>query len=494
MLLREALVEMPGVELKERKPTRIRGISYDSRLVREGHLFVAIKGEKTDGRLYLRQAIDKGAAAVACEQETGVEKEVTVLRVPDARLFLAQVSRLFFQDPSAQLELVGITGTNGKTTTSYLLDAIYRQARLRSCLVGTIGMKIVDQSFPTERTTPEASDLLHFLRQAVLTRCTHGVMEVSSHSLVFKRVFGVRCVLGVFTNLTLDHLDFHKDMESYYRAKRLLFMPEGENNVRRAVINTDDPFGRRLAHEIPCPVLRYGFEPEADIRVTEIQQRVDGSEIRIATPSGNLRIESRLVGRPNVYNITAATAAALSLGLDLRDIRNGLESLEGIPGRMEMIEDGQLFRVIVDYAHTPDALENLLRTVSELPHGKVLTVFGCGGDRDRQKRPAMGEIAARLSDFVIATSDNPRTEDPQTILAEIETGLREGAAGYALIPDRREAIRTAFGMAGKGDLVLIVGKGHEDYQIIGTRAFPFDDRGVARDLIEQLSKNRGSDN
>jgi UDP-N-acetylmuramoyl-L-alanyl-D-glutamate--2,6-diaminopimelate ligase len=486
MLLREVLAAIPDIELREKQITQIRGIAYDSRLVREGYLFVAMKGERTAGTHFLRQALDRGAAAVAAEEETGLESEVAAIKVPDGRRFLAQASRAFFRDPSSQLRLVAITGTNGKTTTSYLVDAVLRQDLRRACVVGTIGNKIGDRTFPTERTTPEASDLMRFLQQAVLAGCTHGVLEVSSHALAFKRVWGTKFKVGVFTNLTPDHLDFHKDMESYFQAKRLLFMPEGENQVEQAVLNLDDPYGRRLADEISCPVLKYGFNPSADIHVIESHKRLDGMQLQMATPAGPLSLQSRLVGRPNLYNIMAATGAALCLGVDLQTIRLGIEALPGIPGRMETIDAGQLFTVIVDYAHTPDALENILATIRDLPHCKVVTVFGCGGDRDRQKRPVMGAIAARMSDFVIATADNPRTEDLSSILNEIEAGLREGPAGYSLIPDRREAIRSAFSTARKGDLVLLAGKGHEDCQIIGSRALPFDDRVVARELIQEL--------
>ncbi len=494
MLLSEALQKIPGVELKESQPTRIKGIAYDSRLVRKGFLFVAMKGEKTDGAFFLRQAVQKGAAALAAEADLGSEYGIAQIKVPDARKFLAQISRLFFQDPATQLKLIAITGTNGKTTTSYFVDEIYRQAAIRSCLVGTIGMKIAGQPFPTERTTPEASDLLLFLRQAVMTHCTHGVLEVSSHALAFKRVFGTKFTVGVFTNLTQDHLDFHRDMESYYKAKRLLFLPEGENHLEKAVINIDDPYGKRMATEVPCPVLSYGFDPSADVHPIASFNRVDGTDFRIVTPAGELAIRTALLGRPNIYNIMAAVGATLALGLDMETIGKGVEALRGVPGRMERIDGGQLFTVIVDYAHTPDALENLLVTIRELPHEKVITVFGCGGDRDRTKRPAMGEIAARMSDFVIATSDNPRTEDPKAILDEIEQGLRKGPAGYATIADRGEAIRSALLMARKGDLVIIAGKGHEDYQIVGGRAFPFDDRAVARDLIRELLTEQGAQN
>jgi UDP-N-acetylmuramyl-tripeptide synthetase len=486
MHLRKAIEQIPGIDFAGEPDVDILGISYDSRTVRKGDLFVAIRGEKTDGVLFARQAVDQGASAVASEKDLDFEPHAAILKVPDARRFLADISRIFFLDPSSNLNLVGITGTNGKTTTSYLMDSIYGRAGIRSCLAGTLGMKIGSRRFDSRHTTPEASDLMCFLGQAVAEGCTHGALEVSSHSLALKRVFGTRFTVGVFTNLTRDHLDFHKDMESYFQAKKRLFAAENGNRVEIAVINTDDPYGRRLKDEIGCPVLCIGFGTQAEIRVLEHGSRADGTVLKLSTPAGEIRVESRLIGQPNIYNIMAATGAALAQGIGPDQIRQGVESLRGVPGRLELVEAGQDFTVVVDYAHSPDALENLLKTVSRLPHEKIITVFGCGGDRDRTKRPVMGEIAANLSDLVLATSDNPRSENPLDILGEIEPGLRKGRAPYQIIPDRRQAIQSAVSMARTGDVVVIAGKGHEDYQIIGTRVIPFDDRKLARDLIREV--------
>jgi UDP-N-acetylmuramyl-tripeptide synthetase len=484
------LAEIPVVEFTGTPDVRIRGITYDSRLVRDGYLFVALKGEHSDGALFVPQAIERGAVAVASELRLRPTPGTAALRVVDGRKFLADASRMFFQDPAARLKLVAITGTNGKTTTSYLVDSVYRRAHLRSCLLGTIGRKIVDQPFPTQHTTPEASDLTLFLREAVMAGCTHGVLEVSSHALALKRVFGTKFTVGLFTNLTQDHLDFHGDMESYYQAKRILFSPAGGNRIETAVVNIDDPAGRRLSGEVAMAQILYGWDPAADVRYVGSDMRADGTVLRLATPAGDLLIRTSLVGRPNTYNIMAAVGAALSLGIDGEIIREGIEAAAKVPGRMEPVDGGQSFSVFVDYAHTPDALEKLLQTVSDLPHRRIITVFGCGGDRDRKKRPIMGEVAARLSDFVVATSDNPRTEDPLAILEQIESGLKSGQAPYTVIPDRRAAIGHAISLADDGDVVVLAGKGHEDYQIIGTRAFPFDDRVVARELILESSTPR----
>jgi UDP-N-acetylmuramoyl-L-alanyl-D-glutamate--2,6-diaminopimelate ligase len=487
MILREALERIPNIQSTGNPNIDICGIAYDSRSVQKGDLFVAIKGEKQDGARFIGQALNRGAVAVASEKNQAPAQAVSVV-VPDARKFLAEISRIFYRDPSAKLKLVGITGTKGKTTSSYLMDSIFSHAGIPSCLMGTIMMKIGSQIIQSHHTTPESSDLMRFLQQAVTGGCTHGALEVSSHSLALKRVFGARFAVGVFMNLTHDHLDFHKNMEAYFQAKQLLFSAENGNNIECAVINVDDDYGRRLASETRSSVLRFGFRKPADIRVLEYQSTSGGTELALDTPAGQVHFQLRLIGRPNAYNVMAATGAALCLGLDLKTIRSGIEALKGVPGRMERIDAGQDFTVIVDYAHSPDSLDNLLQTLSQLPHKRIITVFGCGGDRDKTKRPVMGEIAARASDLVIATSDNPRSEDPLEILKEIETGLRKGPAPFKIEPDRRLAIELAISMASAGDVVALAGKGHEDYQIIGSRTIPFDDRILALELIRQRQK------
>ncbi len=482
-LLRDLLTGVPAVEVSGRLDTPVRGIAYDSRRVSEGFLFVALRGTRTDGSRYVEEALKRGAAAVASETSVRAHPGTAVLKVADGRRFLAEVSRAYFDDPAERLRLVAITGTNGKTTTSYILDAVFRGAGLKSCLSGTIGTRIGSRSFPAEHTTPESPDLTRFLADALAAGCTHGSLEVSSHALSQQRVFGTKFTVGVFTNLTPEHLDFHGDMESYYKAKRLLFSRDGGNKLSLAVVNVDDPYGRRLAREASCPVLRYGYAAESDVRFVDSEVQAGGTALRIGTSSGDVELRTRLVGRPNIYNIMAATAAALGLRLGTDAIAAGIGNMTGVPGRMEPVDAGQSFAVFVDYAHTPDALDNLLRTAAGLPHARIVTVFGCGGDRDRTKRRAMGEIAGRGSDVVIATSDNPRTEDPLAILAEIEPGLRDVGARYEVIADRRSAIARAVSLAQPGDIVLIAGKGHEDYQIIGNSTLPFDDRAVAREVL-----------
>lgn len=491
MRLHELSEKIPGITLEGSSEGQIQGITYDSRQVKPGDLFVALKGEKTDGVLFAGQAAARGAAACAAESGAAFPPGIPLLRVADARRFLAEAARVIYGDPASRMRLVAITGTNGKTTTALLMEAIFRSAGLPCCVSGTLGMKIGDCPFPSAHTTPEASDLTAFLQQAELAGCRHGSIEVSSHALSLKRVFGMHFQVGVFSNLTPEHMDFHRDMEDYYKAKRRLFTPEGANAIGTAVINTDDSYGRRLAAEAAVPVLSYGFGPPAGIRVRESEMTLDGTRLRVSTPAGDLTIHSRLVGRPNTCNMLAAIGAALGLDVDPRHIRAGIESLDGVSGRMQMIRGGQDFTVIVDYAHTPDALEKLLETVRQLAPGHLVAVFGCGGDRDRRKRPLMGEIAARLSDVVVATSDNPRSENPAGILAEIEPGLMRGPASYQLKVDRREAIRSALSLARKGDVVVIAGKGHETYQMIGNQVLPFDDRTVALQLIHQLLNVQG---
>jgi UDP-N-acetylmuramoyl-L-alanyl-D-glutamate--2,6-diaminopimelate ligase len=483
MILKNAIQRIPGIECAGNMDISISGIACDSRLSRKGDLFVAVKGEKTDGALYIAAAAANGAVAAASEQSPGDGLAIPHIRVKDARKFLAEISHVFYSSPCSELKLAAVTGTKGKTTTVWLIDSICAQSGLASCLMGTIEMKIGEEHFISVHTTPEAPDIDRFFHQALQRGCTHGALEVSSHALALKRVYGAKFSVGVFTNLSHDHLDFHGNMEAYYQAKKILFDPENGNGIEAAIINTDDPYGRRLADEIHLPVTTFGFQPSADIHVKDWQSRLNGTKLVLDTPEGEIVFHSRLVGRTNAYNIMAATGAALSLGLTGEQARAGVEALSGVPGRMERVDGGQDFLVVVDYAHTPASLENLLETAKLIPHRKLITVFGCGGDRDRAKRPVMGEIAARISDVVIVTSDNPRSEDPAEIIKEIEHGLKKGSAACMINPDRHAAIQEAINMAGKDDIVIIAGKGHETYQIVGDRKLPFDDRQIALEAI-----------
>lgn len=494
MLLQDLMRAIPGTSARGDTRVEIRGLCCDSRQAAPGFLFVALRGARDDGNRYVGDALARGAVALASEQEPEAPEGIPRLKVADARSFLAEAARIFYGDPAARMKLAAVTGTNGKTTTAWLIDSIFRQAGLRSCLAGTLGMRTGANLHPSSFTTPEACELARFLRTALDEGCTHGALEVSSHALASRRVFGMKFHAAAFSNLTPEHLDFHGDMDSYYAAKRLLFTGAGRNGVEVAAINADDPYGRRLIGEAECRVLRYGIEQPAEVRLLRAAKRADGSDIAAATPAGDIALRTHLIGTPNIYNVLAAIAVALSFGIDTAAIRSGIEAVAAIPGRLELVSAGQDFTVLVDYAHTPDALAKLLETVAELPHRRIITVFGCGGDRDRRKRPLMGEIAGRLSDQVIATSDNPRSEDPLAILAEIEPGLRRAGAAYRIEPDRRRAITLAVSMARRGDAVVIAGKGHEDYQIVGTQVLPFDDRAVARAALARLHDTQGARN
>lgn len=472
----------------------IQGVVYDSRQVTPGSLFVAIRGLKTDGHRYIRDAVSKGAAALLIEEEANGNMtpsvSIPVLTVSDSREAIARIAINYHGGPSNKLKLIGVTGTNGKTTTTYLIRAILEGAGHKTGLIGTVFYAYGDKVFPSVHTTPEAMEFQGLLREMADNQCRCVVTEVSSHALALKRVFGIRFSTAVFTNLTQDHLDFHADMEDYFQAKALLF--SGMTQDDRAIINHDDPYGRRLAGMTQGRVYTYGIESEAGIHAKDIRLSMDGLEFNAITPAGHTRIKSGLVGIYNVYNILGAIGAGLSCDIPLGKIASGIASVSAVPGRFEKIDSGMGFGVVVDYAHTEDALRLLLRAAAGFVEQKIITVFGCGGDRDRGKRPLMGRAAIELSDYVIVTSDNPRTENPQRIMEEVETGVREAlrdparrASGYKLIADRGAAIEEAIQMAKEGDLVVVAGKGHECYQIIGNKKVHFDDREEIKKTLMQ---------
>ena len=479
----------------------IEGLYYDSRQVRRGGLFFALRGVKSDGSLFVEAAVKKGAVAVVADRPCAVAG-VTVVEVPDARLAMSLMAAFFYGRPTAGLPTVGITGTNGKTTTSYLIEGVMEKAGIPPAVLGTISYRFGETSIPAPNTTPESVDLQRTVRELVDAGARGVVMEVSSHSLEQKRADGCLFDVAVFSNLTRDHLDYHQDMESYYGSKLRLFTdllaPTAEKPQRHAVVNIDDPYGSRIVQRSSAPVLTYSVDKEADLTVAEVDFSVHGIRCRLNTPRGELSLSSDLLGRFNLYNILAAVGTGLALGLSDQAIRAGIEGHKKVPGRLERVENDQGITVLVDYAHTGDALENVLSTVSELKTSRIITLFGCGGDRDKGKRPVMGEIAARYSDLAIVTSDNPRTEDPHAIMEDVRAGiaplsLREYTAeelaqgfqekGFAAIESRREAVRVAMLAARPGDIVLLAGKGHEDYQIVGTEKFHFDDREEAAEAL-----------
>jgi UDP-N-acetylmuramoyl-L-alanyl-D-glutamate--2,6-diaminopimelate ligase len=470
--------------------TTVTAVTYDSRQAGPGAVFVALRGVNADGASFAREALHRGAVAVV--SEAGAPRDVTRpwIQVPDARLSLAALAATLYANPSEELTLVGITGTNGKTTTSYLLTAIFEAAGVRCGRIGTVGYRVGNREIEASRTTPEAPELQRMLRQMVDEGCGACVMEVSSHALTLRRADRLHFAAAVFTNLTRDHLDFHRDMESYFVAKRRLAELLPETGI--AVTNLDDPRGRDFAAGARRPVT-YAIDAAADVRPGPLAFSLEGLRFEVRTPRGTLRLASSLVGRPNAYNILAAAATAMALDVPFGAIEKGIAQLTDVPGRFQVVSAAtDDVRVVVDYAHTDDALKNLLETARPLAAGRVITVFGCGGDRDRSKRPLMGAVAARLSDLVVITSDNPRSEDPNQIIDEIKRGIvvpanRTPPGGtpakstpYLAIADRKAAIERAVRDAGPGDLVLIAGKGHEKYQVIGERTLAFDDVEVAR--------------
>ena len=484
MDLRSVLEGIKAEEIAGDTGRDISAVIYDSRQAAPGCLFAALKGERADGSAFIDIVAGKGAAAVMHQGWDGNRRPgVAYIKVPDARQSLALAAANFYGRPSDRLQLAGITGTNGKTTTSYLIKAVLE--RLGGVgLLGTISYRLGDEVIPAPNTTPESVDLQRLLARMVEKDARYAVLEVSSHSVVQHRVGGCGFAVKVFTNFTQDHLDYHGTMEQYYAAKKSLFTDYAGANV----INIDDPRGADLAKSATGEVLTYGIEGDADIRAREITSTAGGLEFLISSPAGDMRIRSRLVGRHNIYNVLAAAGACIAMGVSPSDIELGLTDMGEVPGRLEKVDAGQDFTVLVDYAHTEDALERVLATAREFTRGRLITVFGCGGDRDRTKRPKMGTAAARLSDVVIVTSDNPRTEDPAAIMKEVEAGVEaEGSkkkgADYFAFTDRGEAIEAAIGRAAAGDTVFIAGKGHEDYQIIGTTKFHFDDREAARKAI-----------
>src|SRR5580693_3329504 len=469
----------------------VSGVEYDSRRVKPGGMFVAMRGESSDGNRFIDSAISAGAAAVVTD--SAVEKArpgVAWAVVPHGRRALARVSANFYKRPAERIAVTGITGTNGKSTTAFLLEAILTAAGRKSALIGTIEYHVAGKILPAPHTTPEALELNRIFSEALGNGATDAVMEVSSHALAQERVFGVPFDVAVFTNLTRDHLDYHKTMEEYFAAKRVLFEGCGTDAPRAAVTNIDDEYGAKLAdfsRKRSSLVLKYGWD-RGDLHAGKVEITTRGTRFDLVMPEEKIAIFSALIGRVNVYNILAAAGTGYARGCGARAIAEGIDKLVCVPGRFERVDCGQPFAVVVDYAHTDDALRNLTALARELvtsagTKGRVLTVFGCGGDRDRKKRPLMGEAAGRGSDFVVLTSDNPRSEDPVAIINDAVVGLQKTGVKYSVEPDRRKAIALAIGEARPGDIVLLAGKGHEKVQVTREGSLPFDDLEVARQAL-----------
>jgi UDP-N-acetylmuramoyl-L-alanyl-D-glutamate--2,6-diaminopimelate ligase len=468
-------------------------VTHDSRQAREGYLFAAVRGGQLDAHRFIDQVMTQGAVGIISELEPPAGFNGAWIEVGEIRRAMALAAAEIHGHPSRELQLVGITGTNGKTTTTYLVASIADAAGEPVAMTTTVEYRIDKERWKAERTTPEATDMQRILRRAVEADCRMAVMESSSQAIDLHRCDALQYSVAVYTNLTRDHLDYHGTMDNYFAAKRRLFDASLGGTPKTSVINIDDERGLKLADELEgtgTKVIRYALNAEADVTAVDVEHSLEGMRFTLRTPAGTRELSSPLVGRPHIYNILAATATGLAIGFNLDVIGRAIETCTGAPGRFERVPHAGDFAVVVDYAHTDDALINVLKTAREVVEGRIITVFGCGGDRDRSKRAPMGEAAASLSDVIILTSDNPRTEDPMKILEDVEKGMREISKPYEKIPDRREAIERAIDQARTDDLVVIAGKGHEDYQILGRETHHFDDREVAGQALASRSSRK----
>ena len=490
MTLREALEDCETVGAVP--DAEIRGLDYDSRRIEPGFAFFAFPGERVDGHRFIPQARAAGAAAVVSERPRPEHDAGAWVQVRHGRRALACAALAFYRRPDRRIKIVAVTGTNGKTTTVYLIDSVLRAAGFTTARLGTIEHRVGDKAIPAVNTTPESLDLVRYLVELEGVQGEFACIESSSHALELGRFHGFEVHAAVFTNLSQDHLDFHGDMESYARAKRRLFEGAGAPPPKFGVINADDPVGREFLELEGFRPLSYALDGDGDVTAKNVEATFEGLSFELRAPDGSVRIQSPLLGLFNARNLLAAAGAGIACGVDLETIRDGLAECSGAPGRFETVREGQEFLVAVDYAHTPDALQNLIGAARQLlpKGGRILTLFGCGGDRDRAKRPLMGEAAGRLSDRVILTSDNPRSEDPLRIIADATVGLQRVDADYVREPDRAKAIRRALAEARPGDIVLLAGKGHETVQKVGDEALPFDDREVAREVLREMRNGR----
>jgi UDP-N-acetylmuramoyl-L-alanyl-D-glutamate--2,6-diaminopimelate ligase len=483
MELRELLAGADVIEIAGDARAEITSLAYDSRRVEPGSLFFCYPGTTADGHDFAPLAVQAGASAVVVERRLELEPYVTQAIVADGRAAMAHAAQRFYGDPTAELRVAGITGTNGKTTTAFLIRHVLERSGVQTGLLGTIKRIVGGVEEEVERTTPEAIDLQSTFRRMAELGDRACAMEVSSHALALRRTDGIRFAVAAFTNLTQDHLDFHADMEDYFLAKRRLF---AGGHPERAVVNIDDPFGDKLAAEFEAATFSAAGDERADYRALQVSFDASGSRFRCRAPGGEAEVALPLPGRFNVENALCAIASVDVLGIPLDEAVAALGEVGRVPGRFEPVDEGQPFTVLVDYAHTPDSLSNVLASARQITEGRLICVFGCGGDRDRDKRPVMGEIAARLADHAVVTSDNPRSEDPLSIIEEIRVGMPDAAAGIEFEPDRRAAIAIALGAARAGDTVVIAGKGHEQGQEFEAgRKIPFDDREVAREELRR---------
>jgi UDP-N-acetylmuramoyl-L-alanyl-D-glutamate--2,6-diaminopimelate ligase len=509
MKLGDLVRDLEHGEIHGQMSIEIEGVAYNSKQVERNFIFVAMKGQEVNGHDYIEEAVEKGARAVVLEDEHRRVRGIPTVVVPNSRKALGTISTAFLGDPSAKMTLIGITGTNGKTTTAYLAESILRRAGFKTGLIGTIDYHFGETVQRATTTTPESYDLQKILKRMLEEGVSHVIMEVTSHALHQHRIEGCHFDIGVFTNCTPDHLDYHKTMEHYFASKTSLFthfLRKSMKSHSTSLINLDDPKGQLLWQKLLEPKMSYGLNGGRHIYAKDIHASITDLSATAVTPGGNFPLRSFLLGEFNLYNILASAGIGLALKVHLEDIRGGIEALSGVPGRVERIQNERNIHIFVDYAHTPDALERILRTMMKLKGaGRIITVFGCGGDRDRGKRPLMGAIAGRYSDLAVITSDNPRTEDPSAITEEIEGGMRTDSIrkvereelsegfkerGYLKVLDRREGIRLAIKLAKSGDVVIIAGKGHEDYQIMGRKRLPFDDRYEIKKALQDAHDDK----
>lgn len=480
MILRDLLKEVKVLRTEGSLDIHISEIHYDSRQVTPGSLFFCIEGYQADGHDYAAAAAEKGAAAVLLRKDIPLPEGITKVFVESPRSVMGCVAANFYGNPSEKLLLFGVTGTNGKTTTTYMIKSILEQAGKKTGLIGTITNMIGNQMIPSERTTPESPDLQKLLSQMLQEDVDAAVMEVSSHSLELDRVNGCRFEVGIFTNLSQDHLDFHGTLEKYRSAKAKLFKQSS-----LSIINVDDESGRMILNGQERRAFTYGIYKPADIFARDIEIGADGVSFNLHILGAKIPVNLSIPGIFSVYNALAAAASCYASGVSLNDIQAGLESIRGVPGRFELLNTGTDYSVILDYAHTPDGLENILKTARDITSGRLVTLFGCGGDRDAAKRPIMGEVAGRYSDFCIITSDNPRSEEPMAIINDILPGIKKTDCPYEVIENRKQAIEFALRNARANDVIILAGKGHETYQLIKGQTIHFDEREIVAEILER---------
>lgn len=483
MKLKDLFKNIDYTLLKGNISIDISSVEYDSRKVTPGSLFVAIKGYETDGHLYIQQAIKAGAKAIVLEDEQDYKQddEIAIIKVDNSRKSLGFISSNFFGNPGDKLKIIGVTGTNGKTSITYFLKSILKEAGYKVGIIGTIENQIEDIVYESAVTTPESRDIQELLAKMVEVGCEYCVMEASSHALYLDRVAAIPFKTAIFTNLTQDHLDFHKDFTEYLNAKKILFTYIGEDGF--SILNADDKTFHEISNMAGGKIISYSISEDSDYKASDIKMDINGTSFTLVNDGNSNKMNLKMIGEFSIYNSLAAIAAAHELGIDFSIIIEGLRKVS-VNGRFQLIESKRDFAVVVDYAHTPDGLFNVLSTARKITSGKVICVFGCGGDRDVMKRPIMGKVAGEISDYLVITSDNPRTEDPTSIIDMIEIGVKETSTKYIKITNRKEAIKYSIDMARAGDIVLIAGKGHEDYQIVGTTKYPFSDYEIAKKILD----------